>query len=270
VDHQRFVQELPSLYLDWGQPAVRPRSPGFAQVLGTVQGMASPCVLQLLNCAVRCLEGEEGYAEVGCFHGSTLVGALLDHPSCRAFAADNFSEFAAGGANRLHLEQNLERFGLTAQVQFHEQDFEAFLFDLRSQPLRLGVYLYDGAHDYRSQLLGLLLAVPLLARRALLVIDDSNWPAVRQATFDFLAARSEARLLLDLPSPGNCHPTWWNGLMVLSWDAEGRNGYDLDQLRQGRQPELLESIYSLQMVNVKIVGNTVRVTPGTCAPGSFR
>jgi hypothetical protein len=103
--------------------------------------------------------------------------------------------------------------------------------------------------------------VPLLAERALLVVDDTNCPAPRQATWDFLAARPEARLLLDLPTPGNCHPTFWNGLAVLGWDAAGRSGYDPALLRRGRQPALLESLYALQRVNLKHEGNTLRMLP---------
>jgi hypothetical protein len=123
------------------------------------------------------------------------------------------------------------------------------------------VYFYDGVHDYRAQLLGLLLAAPVLARRALVVVDDANWPAVRQATWDFLAVRREARLVLDLPTPGNCHPTFWNGLMVLAWDAEGRNGYDWPALRAVRQRETLESLDLLQWVKLTQEGNCIRVTP---------
>jgi hypothetical protein len=222
--------------------------------------MTSPGVLQLLNFAVGCLEGEEAYGEVGCFQGSTLIGALLDQPGRPAHAGDNFTEFDPEGKNQAALRSNLGSFGLAKRVHFHNQSFEDFLLGLRPGGVKFGVYLYDGAHDYRSQLLGLLLAVPLLAERALLVVDDANWPAVRQATWDFLAARPEARLLLDLPTPHNCHPTFWNGLLVLAWQAGGHNGYDGAFLQRGRQPALLESIYTLQSVDLKMEGNQLRLT----------
>jgi protein O-GlcNAc transferase len=256
-----FLEQLTALYEEWGRPSVRPKSDRFAQVLARVRGMTSPGVLQLLNFAVACLEGDEAYCEVGCFQGATLVGALLGHPGRRAYAADNFAQFDPHRRNRAVLLHNLAAFGLLGQVRFHDQDGEDFLLGLRGGGARVGVYLYDGAHDYRSQLLGLLLAVPLLAERALLVVDDGNWPAVRQAAFDFLAARPEGRLLLDLPTPGNCHPTFWNGVLVLGWDAHGRNGHDGAALRRGRQPALLESLSALQWVDLRVEGNTVRMTP---------
>jgi protein O-GlcNAc transferase len=261
VDPQRFAQDLPSHYADWGLHSVRPRSDRSKEVIGRVRGMTSPNVLQLLNAAVACLAPGEVYCEVGCFQGATLIGALLDQPGRVALAADNFSEFDPGGANHAALTANLAAFGVSKQVQFHNQDAEDFLAGMRTAGVNVGVYFYDGAHDYRSQLMGLLLAAPLLADRAMLVVDDANWPAPRQATWDFLAARPEARLLFDLPTPGNCHPTFWNGLMVLGWDAHGRASYDRAAQRGARQRALVESLYALQGVHLKADNGVVRMTP---------
>jgi hypothetical protein len=158
------------------------------------------------------------------------------------------------------LQTNLSAFAVQGQVRFANQDFEDFLVGLREAGVKVGVYLYDGSHDYRSQLLGLL-AVPLLAGRALLVIDDSNWAGVRQATWDFLALRPEARLLLDVRTPGNCHPSFWNGLLVLGWQAGSHNGYGRDAFRRAREPALLESLYALQYVNLKAEGGVIRMLP---------
>jgi hypothetical protein len=251
VDYKRFLERLPSLYQDWGQTSARPQSSRFQEVLVRVRGMTSPGVLQLLNSAVALLEEGEGYCEVGCFQGATLIGALLGSPERPAWAADNFSQFDPQGLNRAALLKNLLEFGVRDQVLFHDSDAEDFLTHLGGSGANVGVYFYDGSHDYRAQLLCLLLAVPALARRALIVVDDTNGPAPRQATFDFLAVRPEAQLLLDLPTPGNGHPSFWNGLLVLAWDVERRPGTDRDVLRQGRQPALLESLRALQFVHLK-------------------
>jgi hypothetical protein len=260
VDVQRFVREVPGLFRDWGKPSARAVSDRFAQVLQRVRGMTTPGVLQLLNHAVGCLEAGEAYVEVGCFQGATLIGALLGHSQCPAYAADNFSEFDPRGENERALRGNLEAFGLSRQVHFRRQHFEPFLRELGQAGVRAGVYLYDGAHDYRSQLLGLLLAVPLLAPRALLVVDDSNFPAVKQATWDFLAIRPECRLLLELPTPGNGDPTFWNGLYVLGWEAGSDNGYDAALLGARRQQALLTSLDVLQEVNPLRDGQRILVS----------
>jgi protein O-GlcNAc transferase len=256
-----FIEQLPSLYEGWNTPQVRPNDSRFAQLLQSVRGMTTPSVLHLLNSAVGYLEGDEVYCEVGTFQGATLLGALLGNPRCNAYAADNFSEFDPQGANYRQLLANLQRFQLQGQVCFANQDFEEFLAGLRRSAVRIGVYFYDASHDFRSQLLGLLLAVPLLADRALLIVDDSNFSAVKQATWDFLELQPECRLLLDLPTPGNEHPSFWNGLMVLGWERGIHNGYGFNLFRRMRQQALLDSLDVLQQVNLHTDGGTVRGTP---------
>jgi len=257
VDYLHFAAELPGLYENWAQLSVQPKSRRFHVVLERIYGMTTINVLQLLNFAVSCLEEGEAYAEVGCFRGATLVGALLGHPTRRALAVDNFSEFDPHGDNHVVLRQNLTAFGTERQVEFHAQNFEEYFLQLRSETPRIGVYLYDGAHDYRSQMMGLLLAVPLLADRALLIVDDSNFPAVKQATWDFLTIRRECRLLFDLPTPGNGHSSFWNGVYVLAWDRASRSNYEWPTLQAARQPALLESLDALQLVHLQKRDNSI-------------
>jgi protein O-GlcNAc transferase len=251
MDYGEFSRELPGLYDNWGQLSVRPKSQAFNPVLSQVYGMTTANVLQLLNLAVGLLEEGETYLEVGCFRGATLIGALLGHPDRRAYAVDNFSEFDPEGENARFLSNNLARFGLQNQVHFENIGFEECFLQWRTRSLKAGVYLYDGAHDYRSQLMGLHMAVPLLAERAVLVIDDGNFPPVKQATWDFVAARSECRMLFDLPTPANCHPSFWNGVLVVTWDKATANNYDWNSLKAHRQTDLLASLDALQLVNLR-------------------
>jgi protein O-GlcNAc transferase len=242
----RFQNSLSGLFQGWGTASAKPTSNRFERVLREIGGMTTKGVLQLLNLAVECLEPGECYCEVGSYRGATLAGALLGHSGVSAHAVDNFSEFDRENNNKDVLAANLRRFEIDKQVTFHHLDFEAFFLNVRSTTLRLGVYLYDGAHDYRSQLLGLLLAVPVLAERALLVVDDSNWPEVKQACWDFMAVYPQCRLLYDLATPGNCHPSFWNGLYVMAWEASAVNGYTHQQLGEKRQADLLDTLKRIQ------------------------
>jgi len=219
MDCDRFLQQLPALYLDWGKPTVRPRSPQFNALLHQVPGMTSANILQLLNLAVSCLAADEVYCEIGCWQGATLIGALWHHPGRLGYAIDNFSQFDLEGKNQERLIAHLERFGMAEQVLFCHQSFAEFFADLGQirQPPAIGVYFYDGAHDGRSQSLGLSLALPFLADSALIIVDDSNWDTVQQATADFLAQHPQCRLILDLPTPGNGHSSFWNGVQILRW-----------------------------------------------------
>jgi protein O-GlcNAc transferase len=246
MDIRRYTDRLPGCFHDWSTPSVRPVSQRYGEVLGRVRGLTTANILQTLNLAVNCLEDNEVYCEVGCFQGATLIGALLEHPACTAYAVDNFSEFDGEGRNQRILSENLAAFGLRDRVHFHNQDFETFLLDHRPFDMKIGAYLYDAAHDYRSTLMGLLLVAPLLADRALIFLDDSNGASVKQAAWDFMAARHECRLLFDLPTSRNGEPTFWNGLLILAWEFGQRNGYAPAVYRAARQPALLEAIYALR------------------------
>ena len=248
MDYQRFIEQLPELYDNWGQSSVSPKSNAFGAVLSQVQGMTTANAIQLLNFAVECMEPDEVYCEVGCFQGATLIGALINHPDCIAYAVDNFSRFDESGENFEILNKNLSKFDLDEQVIFCNQDFEEFFFELKEiQPApKIGVYLYDGAHDYRSQLLGLLLVRPFLADKALIIVDDSNWSSVQQANCDFMAAHAQFKLLLDLPTPTDGHGTFWNGLHVFSWDVNQTTDYDWSNyVDKYRHQPYIKAIYDL-------------------------
>lgn len=247
MDYQKFIQQLPHLYTHWGQASIQPQDDRFTAVCQQVAGMTTPNVLQLLNFAVACMEPGEMYCEVGCFQGATLIGALLDHDDRMTYAIDNFSELSSQDENFNQLMQNLAAFNLEEHVFFCNQDFEAFFADLRELQTddRIGVYLYNAAHDYRSQLMGLLLAKPFLADQALIIVGHSNWDAVQQANWDFIAAHSQCDLLLDLATPENGHPSFWNGIQILKWDVHTNHHYGWSDLEQQRKTPLLQALYAL-------------------------
>ena len=250
MDYKKFLEHLPNLYDNWGQDSVEPKSARFGKVLDQVHGLTNTNVMQLLNFAVACMEPNEIYCEVGTLQGATLIGAMLDRPHCMAYAIDNFSQFDVLGINQEQLMENLNKFGLQEQVIFYNQDFEEFLLELRDFKSRdkIGVYFYDGAHDYRSQLLGLLLIKPFLAEQALIVVDDSNWIAVQQANWDFIAANPECKMELELLTPKKNVQTFSNGLHVLSWDVNRASDYFASTFVQMRQQPVIQALLDLQLV----------------------
>lgn len=253
MDYQRFFEQLPSLYEDWGKESIRPKSNRFQSALSQIQGMTTPNIMQLLNFAVACMEKDEVYCEVGTYRGSTLVGAMLDRRERMAYAVDNFSLFDPDGINLDILKKNLANFGLEDRVLFCNQDFEDFLADLGEIQTedKIGVYLYDGAHDYRSQLMGLLLMKPFLADRALIIVDDANWPTVKQANNDFVATHPECQFLLEFFTPVDGHHTFWNGIQVFSWDRSRTSRHSKDDLQRRREQSVIASLFNLQQIEVK-------------------
>lgn len=248
MNHQKFIDQLPNFYENWGQGSVRPKSNRFEQVLEQVGGMTTANIIQLLNFAVECMDVGEIYCEVGCFEGATLIGALLDHPDRKVYAVNNFSEFDELGENLNNLLENLSRFQIEEQVIFCNQDFEEFFADLRclETEAKIGVYFYDGAHDYRSHLLGLLLVKPFLSDQALIIVGGSSWSNARQANWDFIAANPQCQLLLDLYTPKDGYEHFGKGIQVLSWDVAREYNYDFSSLNQARENFLIQAISSLE------------------------
>lgn len=230
MDYQKFQQELPELFNNWGEVSCHPKANIFKSISTTVNSMISPNVMQLLNLAVFCLDENEIYCEIGTFQGASLIAALINNSDKIAYAVDNFSELDTEGENFDKLSSNLEAFNLTDQVFFFSQDTEEFLVEFKNQELseKIGVYFYDGSQDYRSYLLGLLALKQIISNQALIIITNCQWPSCQQAVRDFLATNSQARLMIDF---NQSDYLLWNGVQILTWDSQreynNNSEYDL-------------------------------------------
>ncbi|GEM_PF-634065 len=173
------------------------------------------------------------YLEIGVFQGLTLVSAALQAPGLACFGIDNFATLDPDEKNKEITTERLQRFG-AANATLIDSDFEAALagLDARLDGRKIAVYFIDGPHDYRSQMVCLLLALGHLHDRCVIVIDDANYACVRQATADFLAGHPDFKMVFEAYSPA--HPAnmegaelerweegWLNGVNVLVRDAEG-------------------------------------------------
>ena len=203
VDPDRFLRELPTQLEDVSR---------FEEILEAVPGLAKPNNLALLNVAARCLDGGESYVEVGTYHGTSLVSAMLGNGG-DFVALDNWS---MRDGSREQLEANLDRYGLTATL-LEGDAFET----LRSDALAgraVGVYYYDNGHAYEQQLDGMRLAEPYLASPSLVIVDDTDWERVERAVDDYLAEQPRATEIYRVDGKDRGHPEWWEGMRVLRWD----------------------------------------------------
>lgn len=250
---QIFVEQLSSLYENWGTAQVYPKSSQFQQIINQVETTTTPNVMQLLNLAVEFMPTDEIYCEIGTFQGGSLIAAMVNHPEHIAYAVDNFSEFDPFADSFDNLAENLSKFNLTEQVLFCHQDFEEFFSNLREMQSadKIGVYFYDASSDYRSQFLALLLAKPFLADEAIIILNNSNSAAARQANWDFIAANPESQLLLDFSTPELTNSG--NGLQVLSWNVHQTDNYDWSTFQQVRNQTVIQSISDLQLESKKAI-----------------
>ena len=181
--------------------------------------MATENKLVLLNRAVAHLGAGEVYVEIGCWQGLSLAGAVQGHATVDAYACDDFSEF---GGPRAALLDTITRWTAPGQVRFHDVDFRRFLQEAPWAPAHVGVYFYDGGHDFDDQFVALQAMLPHLASDAVVIVDDTNWRHVRAANRFFARHVAGFELVRDVRTGSAFAPTWWNGVQVYRW--RGRPG----------------------------------------------
>jgi hypothetical protein len=219
--------------------AAHPRDRSLRPLLDAVRGMATENKLVLLNRAVARLAPGEVYVEIGCWQGLSLAGALFAHPGVCAYACDDFSEF---GGPRAVLLDTLARWTAPGQVRFHDTDFRRFLAEAPWAPARVGVYFYDGGHDFDHQFRALQEMLPHLAPDALVLVDDTNWRHVRAANRLFARHAPGFELVRDVRTRSPFSPAWWNGVQLYRW--RGRPGTTLATPRAyAAQRRLWDGVY---------------------------
>lgn len=207
-------------------------SDGVHEVHKNVNGFSSPYLMSMLNRAVANLGENELYLEVGVFQGKTLIGALVGNPTMKAIAVDNFSEFTSEDPVGI-LDSYLSNFNVQDQVTFLNMDFREFFSDPAFDALKgsIGVYFYDGNHDPDMGLMGLEMAVPFLADKAVIFVDDVSGMGVWESVVQFCSHHTkETALLFAIATPNFPFPNanWHNGLFAIGFSrlAPGEIRYD--------------------------------------------
>ena len=205
-----------------------------SEINGSVlTGLSGARIVSLLkNFSEKIVNEKTTYLEVGVFQGLTLLsvaGSVVKH---EVFGIDNFAFFDIEGKNLAIINDRMERLGIH-NARIINEDFEDALehLDKFTGNKKVGLFFIDGPHDYRSQLMCLLLIKPWLSEDAVIVIDDSNYLHVRQANNDFLKTNPVFRLIFQTYT--KAHPSnltgnekveaeagWWNGLNVIVRDRE--------------------------------------------------
>lgn len=151
-----------------------------------VDGMSGRAYRDLLNGLVRALSAK-WYLEIGSFKGSTVIAALSGN-DCRAACIDNWSGF---GGPKGQFIRNIEECGIADRIDLIESDFRKV--DFRGLGT-FDIFFYDGPHEERDHIDGLVLPQPALKDEYVLLVDDWNWLPVRMGTFRALS-RLRSRIL---------------------------------------------------------------------------
>jgi hypothetical protein len=203
-----------------------------ARGLAGISGLKTVGLLQRLQ-RLFAADAQACYLEIGVFQGLTLVSAALAAPAMPCFGVDNFRILDPDEKNLSIVKERIAAFA-AGNARLLNMDFESVLesLDRHIGARKIAVYFVDGPHDYRSQLVCLLLAKKFLHERAVIVIDDANYADVRFATRDFLLGHAEFKMAfeaytpdhpahLDEPAKAEAEAGWLNGVNVLVTDPDG-------------------------------------------------
>jgi hypothetical protein len=220
VDVERFAAELPELFDDFPRSEV-PRGRRFDDIVEGIPNLATENVLALLNLAGSLLAPGESYVEVGSYYGASLIGAMRgnggDFVGIDRFSFDvpEVRGRPLPHASRAGLEESLARFDAQAATILEGDAFDLIEGGALGDR-RVGVYYWDGPHDYDGQLRGMRTIEPWLTNQALILIDDYDWEAVAQATHDFVAADPRAELLVEIGGEAAGQLWWWDGVAAVA------------------------------------------------------
>ena len=202
-------QELDNIELVCDNVAMKQR----LRPLGLIPRMGTYANAAIINYGVSQLPPDQCYLNVGTWNGFSFFAGMVENPDTLCIGVDNFTQTGRGNPK----DAFLDRFNAlkSPQHQFVESDYAAYLKTQHTAPI--GFYFYDAAHEYHHQLQGLKLAEPFFVDGCIIMIDDTNWDAPRQATLDFVERSTYSyRTLLDQRTyEDGGHPTFWNGIMIL-------------------------------------------------------
>lgn len=171
--------------------------------------MSTLAVGAVINECVRRMPNDACYLNIGTWMGYSLFAGMAANPEKRCIGVDSFVQFGGPRSTFLCHFTKLR----SASHTFFDADWRQYM---RTQHTgKIGVLFYDAAHDEESQFDALILSHPLIISGGIIIIDDTNWDHPRNAVQRFLSQTKSYRLVLDQRTAGNCHPTFWNGLMVL-------------------------------------------------------
>lgn len=205
-----------------------------SEIDGSVlSGLSGTKIISLIrNLAEKIVNHDTTYLEVGVYRGLTLLSAAASVPEYEVFGIDNFAFFDSEGKNLAIIKERMRKLGIK-NARIINKDYEDALENLNAFTggKKAGIYFIDGPHDYRSQLMCLLLVKPWLSDDAVIIIDDCNYLHVRQANMDFLKTNPEFKLVFQTYTkahPSNLSPDerkeaesgWWNGINVIVRDRE--------------------------------------------------
>lgn len=174
--------------------------------------MSTIAIAHIINSLVKQMPAEHSYVNIGVWCGWSFFAGIIGNEDKHCVGIDNFSEFPEMDSKKIfEYQYNILK---TKNSEFYEMDYEDYFKDAHTG--KIGVYFYDGDHQYEHQLRALEIANPFLADEAHVIVDDTNKHTAYNACRDFITQqKGRFKIVFDQKTANNSHPTFWNGLTIL-------------------------------------------------------
>ena len=182
-----------------------------------LEGMSGRVYRRFINSLVASID-DPRYLEIGSWAGSTSCSAMFGN-TVKITCIDNWSEFE--GPKGIFLRSTNDARSDGVDFQFIENDFRAIDY---SDIGRFNIYLFDGPHAYADQFDGIVMAQAALENSYVQIVDDWNWPYVRNGSIDAMrkAYLQEICSIVIRTTQDDSHPVtatrqnsaWHNGYYI--------------------------------------------------------
>ena len=177
-----------------------------------VNKMATYATFYLINSICKKID-TGAYLNIGIWNGFSLFSGMVS-TKCDVVGIDNFSEFNGSNSEKIFFEKfNKIK---NDNHRFFQKDALEYLKECNK---KFDFYFYDALHTYEYQYQALKLAMPHLNKGSLILVDDICWnhsTDPMKATKKFLDDyKDEYKLLLEVKTKYNQHPTFWNGYIII-------------------------------------------------------
>ena len=183
------------------------------KALLNIESMSTYAMGHLINQVCKNLSSNQLYLNIGCWKGFSLISGMID-TSCEVIGVDDFSQF---GGPREEFLKNFNKYQKENLHEFYEEDYKIFFKNFEKKNKKIDFYFYDGEHSYQNQFDNLIIAKKFFKKDTLILVDDINFSNVENATKDFIKKfKGEFEILKEAKTANNnCHPTFWNGLIIF-------------------------------------------------------
>ena len=191
-------------------------------VVLTMTGMSGRKYRSLINTLIEGIPAPK-YLEVGSWAGST-ASAVMWKNAVDVVCIDNWSQY--GGPKDAFLQNTALAANENTRLMLIENDFRAVQW---AELPKSNVYMFDGPHTEEDQYDGVVIAQPALDDVYILVVDDYNWPTVRNGT---LRAINDLRLNVECAieirtTQDDTHPQ-----IAFQANSDWHNGYYIAVIRK--------------------------------------